>query len=215
MPEKRTLEEIGIPADQVRLIPNGVDCEHCLAPNERYEPNTLIYPGSVTYSANLDAMRYFMRAILPRVRAKEPRVRLRITGHAEQVAINELSVDNAVSFTGYVQDVRSLIRASAVCIVPLRVGGGTRLKILEAMMLGTPVVSTRKGAEGLEVREGEHLLLADTAAEFAEATLQLLHDGALHGRIARAAQEYVCAVYDWKKIGARLNQVLLETNTQA
>ena len=215
MQEKRTLQEISIPADKIYLIPNGVDCENRLAPNESFAPNTLIYPGAVTYSANLDAMRYFVREILPHVRAVEPRVRLHITGHAEQVAINELSVDNAVSFTGYVKDIRPYIRASAICIVPLRVGGGTRLKILEAMMLGTPVVSTSKGAEGLDVRDGEHLLLADTPIEFADATLRLFRDVELRQRIACAAQEYVCATYDWKTIGDRLNQVLLEMTTRA
>jgi glycosyltransferase involved in cell wall biosynthesis len=153
-------------------------------------------------------MRYFCGEILPRIRAVEPRVRLRITGQAPQVAQKELSADNAVLFTGYVDDVRPLVRASAVCVVPLRLGGGTRLKILEAMALGTAVVSTTKGAEGLNVTNERHLLLADTPREFAEATLRLLNDAELRARLSRAARDRVSREYDWHKIQVSFDETV-------
>lgn len=209
--EAQILREQQIPPERVHVIPNGVDCDDMPRPPTMFDPYSLIYTGALTYDANLDAMRYFVHEILPLVRAQEPRVQLRITGRAEQVAINEISVDNAVSFTGYVEDVRPYIQESAICIVPLRIGGGTRLKILEAMKLGTPVVSTSKGAEGLEIRDNEHLLIADSPDLFAEAIIRLLHDRSLRRQLAETARQRICELYDWQGIGEKLNQVLYET----
>ena len=104
--------------------------------------------------------------------------------------------------SGYVEDVRPVIAGSAVCVVPLRQGGGTRLKILEAMALGVPVVSTTKGAEGLDVVDGAHLLLADEPHDFAAATVRLMRDGALRARLAEQARARVEERYDWRAIGA-------------
>ena len=214
--ERSHLEKLGILSDKITIVANGVDCAYESAQNFSPKPFTLIYNGALTYSVNLDAMRYFVREILPQIRAVEPRVRLEITGRADQVAQNELSEDNVVSFTGYVQDVRPFVQAAAVCVVPLQHGGGTRLKILEAMALGTPVVATAKGAEGLDVRHGEHLLIADSADEFARATLLILRDGELRARLVRNARARVCAEYDWRAIQERmalvLHRVLEESN---
>ena len=110
------------------------------------------------------------------------------------------------------QDVNAVVRSSSVCIVPLRMGGGTRLKILEAMALGVPVVSTTKGAEGLGLTNHVHLLLADTPQGFATATLSLLSDQALRESLTRAARERVCQEFDWRNIQARL-EVVLESVT--
>jgi len=108
-----------------------------------------------------------------------------------------------VEFTGYVQDIRPIVAGSAVCVVPLRQGGGTRLKILEAMALGTAVVSTSKGAEGLDVMDGVHLLIADDPAAFASATRSLLQDAGLRDRLVTNARRLVEERYDWREIGGR------------
>lgn len=206
--EQSLLTRIGLDPHKLHILPNGVDCAasvNCRAP---INPFTLIYNGALTYHANYDAMRYFTNEILPQIQAAEPRAQLKITGRAPQFAINEISKDNAVSFTGYVDDIRAVVQSSAVCIVPLREGGGTRLKILEAMALGTPVVSTTKGAEGLDVRDGEHLLLADTPEAFAHATVRLLRDPVLRESLTSAARERVCTEYDWNVIQKRMDQVI-------
>jgi len=205
---------LGIAPAKLTLIPNGVECEGDDPLPSAFRPFTLIYNGALTYSANYDAMRYFVREILPRVRAVEPRVQLEITGRAPQFAINELSQDNCVSFTGYVQDVRRQVQTSAVCVVPLREGGGTRLKILEAMAVGTPVVATRKGAEGLDLTPDQHFLLADSPDDFARAILQLLSDKELRARLTRAARARVCAEYDWTLIGEHFNRLLMKCAPQ-
>jgi glycosyltransferase involved in cell wall biosynthesis len=103
--------------------------------------------------------------------------------------------------SGYVEDVRPLVAGARVCVAPIRQGGGTRIKILEAMALGTPVVATSKGAEGLEVIEGEHILLADDPAGFANSTLRLLRDAELRQRLATNARRLVEQRYDWAQIG--------------
>ena len=206
--ERALLAEIGVAGTKIHVVPNGVDCHVADTLSAPVEPYTCIYTGAVTYAANLDAMRYFCREILPPLRQAEPRVRLSITGYADQVAQNELSVDNVVSFTGYVPDVRHLVRAAAVCIVPVREGGGTRVKILEAMALGTPVVATTKGAEGLNVQHAEHLLIADTPTDFVRAILQLLQDENLRSHLTRAARERVRSEYDWSSIAQRLDNLL-------
>jgi glycosyltransferase involved in cell wall biosynthesis len=106
-----------------------------------------------------------------------------------------------VQLTGFVDDIRPEVAGAAACVIPLREGGGTRLKILEALALGTPVVSTGKGAEGLAVTAGEHLLLADDPAGFARATLRLLRDEPLRRRLAENGRRLVERAYDWRQIG--------------
>lgn len=212
--ERAQLAAFEIPAAKISIVPNGVDCAAFAPSNLPIEPFTMIYNGALTYAANLDAMRYFVRDILPLVRAREPRAKLKITGRAPEFAINELSQDNVVSFTGYVQDVRAVMQTSAVCVVPLRVGGGTRLKILEAMALGTPVVATSKGAEGLNVQAGQHVCLADTPQTFADAIITLWNDAPLRARLVRAARERVCDEYDWRAIQARLEEIVTRVTTR-
>lgn len=186
----------------VAVIPNGVDCAHHRPGLADVRPNTLIYNGALTYSANYDAMQYFLAEIYPRIRQALPQVTLRITGSTKGVDLSGLQLDESVHLTGYVEDIRLPVAGSAVCVVPLRQGGGTRLKILEAMALGTPVVATSKGAEGLDVADGEHLLIADDPAAFAEAVLRVLRDPALRKRLALNARGLVESRYDWETIGA-------------
>lgn len=206
--ERRWLVAIGVSPDRLALIPNGVDLGWYSGVEPVPQPDTLIFNGALTYFANYQAMAYFLERIYPLIRAECPQVRLLITGRTEGVPLAGLRADESVTFTGYVPDIRPLVAGSSVCIVPLLEGGGTRLKILEAMALGTPVVATSKGAEGLEVVPGEHILIADDPAEFARHTLALLRDAGLRARLAAQARACVQARYDWEPIGRQFTALV-------
>src|SRR4030042_3095323 len=129
----------------IGVVPNGVDLASYAGDFGSPKPGTLIYPGGLTYDANLDAMRYFLHQIFPLVRAQHPGVRLSITGRYDGVPVEQLPLGENIDLTGYIPDIRPAIAESWACIVPLRGGGGTRLKILEALALGPTVVSPRQG----------------------------------------------------------------------
>lgn len=183
------------------VVPNGVDCAHHRPGLFPRESNTLVYNGALTYSANYDAVQYFLSEVYPLIRRQLPEVTFTVTGSTAGVDRSGLRLDEGVKLSGYVNDIRSVVGSRTICTVPLRMGGGTRLKILEAMALGTPVVSTSKGAEGLDVKHGEHVLLADDAATFARHTLSLLQDPDLRQRISTQARQLVEQRYDWSSIG--------------
>jgi glycosyltransferase involved in cell wall biosynthesis len=188
---------------RVEVVPNGVDCTHNRLGLASPQPNRLVFNGSLTYSANYDAMRWFLAEVYPLIKAQQPAVSLTITGALDGVDLSRLALDASVQFTGFVEDVRLPVAEATVAVAPIRQGGGTRLKILEAMALGTPVVATTKGAEGLDVIDGEHLLLADTPQTFAQAVLTLLANGAARAALAAHARRMVEAQFDWREIGAR------------
>ncbi|WP_129672312.1 glycosyltransferase family 4 protein [Candidatus Chloroploca sp. Khr17] len=190
------------------VIPNGADVAGCRDYAYHPDPDTLIYPGALSYSANLDAMRYFLEAILPRIRQERPQTLLRITGRTTPEQRAALPNLDGVVLNGYVEDIRALIAQSSVEVVPLREGGGTRLKILEALAVGTPVVSTSKGSEGLALVHDEHLLIADSPDAFARATVRLLEDAALRAKLSQAGQQVVAAHYDWPVLAQRLEDLL-------
>jgi len=187
----------------VEVLPNGVDCGHNCFGLAQPMLHSLIFNGALTYSANYDAMKYFLVEIYPLIRRQAPDVSLTITGSTSGVDLSGLQLDENVHLSGYVGDVRALVAGASACVVPIREGGGTRLKILEAMALGTPVVATAKGAEGLDVTNGEHLLLADTPMAFADHVLQLLRDSALRQQLVTNARRLVEQHYDWTQIGQR------------
>jgi glycosyltransferase involved in cell wall biosynthesis len=186
--------------DRVVVIPNGITVPDRLGDAIR-EPRRLVYSGAPTYAPNLEAVTFFAGEILPRVRACVPDAWLAVTGATAGTVPGDLNRTSGIFFTGWLADIQSYVATSRVCVVPLLHGGGTRLKILEAMALGTPVVATRKGAEGLDLTDGEDILIADTAEEFADATVRLLCDDDFHARIAARARETVAARYNWDRIG--------------
>jgi len=184
----------------VSVVPNGVDCQHNRPGLGLPRPHSLVFNGSLTYDANYDAMRYFLSDIFPLVQAQVPGVSLTITGPTEGVDLRSLQLAS-VRLTGYLDDVRPEVAGAWVCVVPIRMGGGTRLKILEAMALGTPVVATSKAAEGLDVSPESHLLIADSPAEFAGHVVRLLGDPAERARLAASARQLVEQRYEWRRIG--------------
>jgi hypothetical protein len=206
--ERRCLGDAGCDVSRIAVVPNGVASEY-LDVCEPTRDGTLIYSGSLTYGPNLDAVRFFLTDILPRVRAERSGVTLSVTGSHAGVPLEPLTRDGVV-FTGLVPDIRSYVARSAICVVPLRLGGGTRLKILEAMALGTPVVSTSKGAEGLDVCHGQHLLIADTPETFARCILDLLEQPARARALAANARQLIAERYTWNRIGLQLEAILQE-----
>lgn len=210
--DRQTCERLPGFRTPVAVISNGVDCAHHRPGLAETRPNTLVYNGALTYSANYDAMQYFLAEIYPWIKQQLPDVTLTITGSTRGVDLSGLRLDASIHFTGYVADVRLPVAQSAVCVVPLRQGGGTRLKILEAMALGVPVVATSKGAEGLSVVNGEHLLLADAPSAFAAAVLRILCERDLSARLTYNASALVEARYDWGGIGARFVELVEDAN---
>ncbi|MBI5877787.1 MAG: glycosyltransferase [Chloroflexi bacterium] len=191
----------------VAVVPNVVSAavDHA---NAVKNPYRLIFNGALSFGANFQAVDYFLREVWPAVLQAEPRAELWITGRTDDATRNRVPPAQRVLFTGYLADVKPAVAEAAVCIAPLQVGGGTRLKILEAMVLGTPVVSTSKGAEGLEVRDGEHLLIGDTPEQFAAQVVRLLRDEELRDRLAANARRLVEGTYDWSVIAPKFLSLL-------
>ncbi|MCP4536079.1 MAG: glycosyltransferase [Chloroflexi bacterium] len=190
------------------VVSNGVDLEANTGDFGPPKPDTLIYNGALTYDANFDAMEFFLRDIFPLVKAQRPNVSLRITGKYDGVPVERLPLGDGAELTGYLDDVRPAVAQSWVCVVPLRVGGGTRLKILEAMALGTPVVSTSKGAEGLKSTHGENILIADDPNDFAQTLVRLLQDDSLRVKLSTNGRRLVEEWYSWEICARQLEQLL-------
>jgi glycosyltransferase involved in cell wall biosynthesis len=150
----------------------------------------------MSYLPNIDAMFYFYEEILPYIKRVMPNIEVWVVGINPAAVLEKLKGHN-VHVTGRVDDVRPFYRRSSVCVIPLRAGGGTRLKILESMALGRPVVSTTIGCEGLGVEDGKHLFIADTAEEFAEKVLLLLANKEKRQQIINNARWLVETHYNW------------------
>ncbi|NWG35221.1 MAG: glycosyltransferase [Chloroflexi bacterium] len=182
---------------RVEVIPNCLNVEEYPQVGVEKRANTLIFSGPFKYRVNYEAMTWFVGEVFPLILAQVPDTQLIITGDHENLPLPSL---RNVTLSGYVDDIKSLIASCAVSVAPLLSGGGTRLKILEAMALGTPVVATSKGAEGLEARAGEHLLVADEAGEFAKCVIKTLQDESLRLRLAESAHRLVCEKYNWGSV---------------
>ncbi len=198
--ERAQLEVQGV--EKALVVPNGVDSEF-FAPGagpseERFGGLELCFTGGMDYLPNEDAARWFLERVFPLVLRGRPDARITFVGKNPPDALLERARPGQVVFTGRVEDVRPFARVAHVFVVPLRIGGGTRLKILEALSMNLPLVSTRIGAEGLDLVAGEHLLLADEPQEFAAAVLELANDRERARRLAASGRARVLERYDWK-----------------
>jgi glycosyltransferase involved in cell wall biosynthesis len=180
-------------------IPNGVDTVNFL-PGQGSQDG-VIFVGSANWFPNRDAFRFFCEDILPLIRAERPRTAARWVGRASSEMQREFADRYNVELTGYVDDVRPFVKDAACYVAPLRVGGGTRLKILDAWALGKAVVSTSIGCEGLRAHDGENILIRDTPAEFADAVISILTDPDLRDRLGRNARATAESNYAWDRIG--------------
>ena len=205
--ERDQLVAIGCDRNRIAVVRNGMHAPEVLLPRA-VRAWQLVYPGSVTYSANLDAVRHFVREVLPHVRRARSEVTFVVTGSTEGVEIADLAACEGVTFTGHLPDIDPLVMESAACVVPLRIGGGTRLKVLQAMALGTPVVSTEKGIEGLDVEPGRDVLVADGSQSFAAQVLRVLSEPALAAALSTNGHRLVRERYGWDAIGEVLEAVV-------
>jgi glycosyltransferase involved in cell wall biosynthesis len=189
------------------VIPNGVDtAQYDLLP-ELSDSKEILFIGKMNYPPNVDGALFLHREVLPLVREQVPQARLRIVGTSPSPEIQALAADPMVEVTGEVEDVMPHYRSACLSAVSLRAGGGTRIKILESMAFGRPVVSTSLGGEGLAVTHGENILLADTPADFASWTVRLLSDQRLRQRLVGKGRRLVETTYDWEVIAQQLLQV--------
>jgi polysaccharide biosynthesis protein PslH len=194
---------------KVTVIETGVDTEFFQPTEEKTIPNSLVFTGSMDWLPNEDGIVYFASEIFPLILAKAPDANLCVVGRKPSRRLLELaSRFPNIQLTGWVEDVRPFMAQRAVYVVPLRIGGGTRLKIFEAMSMGKAVVSTTIGAEGLPVISGEHLLLADDPASFAEATLRLLSNPTRCAEIGQTARRLVEQNYSWREVSNGFAEVL-------
>jgi len=193
----------------ISVVPTGVDlANYSAVSGDSSSQPLVVFTGSMDWEANIDAVDYFCTEAWPQVLAMVPNARFRIVGRNPHPRVNKLASDS-VEVTGSVPSVIDHLREAAVVVVPLRIGGGTRLKIFEAMAMGRAVVSTSIGAEGLDVHHGRDILIADTPASFAGSIVRLLQDQTLRRRTEKAAAE-LAARYDWSVIAARFQEVLEE-----
>ncbi len=183
--------------ENIQVIPNCMNMDDYQDIHAKSSPNTLVFTGSFRYHTNYEAMVWFVGQVFPLILEKIPAAELIITGDHANLP---LPSNQNITLAGYVDDIKSLIASSTVAIAPLWSGGGTRLKILEAMAIGTPVVATLKGAEGLDAQIGEHLFVTDRPEEFAGAVINLLLDQNLRQRLATNASQLVRERYDWKVV---------------
>lgn len=182
-------------------VPTGVDTEYFRPANQGpREPHDLVFTGSMDWMPNADGIAWFVDDVLPLIHRRLPDVTLTVVGRNPPAGIRALAErDRRLRVTGTVPDVRPYLERASVFVVPLRVGGGTRLKIYEAMAMERPVVSTTIGAEGLPIEQGRHALIADSGDAFASAVLALLQDPARATTMGRTAGEWVRRNYSWDR----------------
>jgi polysaccharide biosynthesis protein PslH len=195
------------PSCQITVVPTGVDTrKFTVAPHASADPAKIVFLGSMDWEPNIDCVAYFCRDIFPRIRAHFPSAIFQIVGRNPHPSVKQLA-SSSVEVTGTVPSVGEYLRAATLVVVPLRIGGGTRLKVFEAMATGKAVVSTSIGAEGLAVQNGRDLILADDASAFAEAILLLLRDADMRRRFETAAAQ-LAARYDWSNITQQFSAIL-------
>ncbi len=192
--------------EKIVIVPNGVDTDF-FRPAEKADHNlSLLFTGSMNYEPNIDAVSWFVNKIFPLLRCQFPGIRFVIAGRNPFPQIVALAQPEAVIVTGHIDDIRDEYHKASVFVVPLRSGGGTRLKILEAMAMGVPVVSTNIGAEGLDVRSEIDLLIANNEKEFVLQINRLLSDISFRQKLSKNARSLVTVKYDWQRIGGQLEK---------
>jgi glycosyltransferase involved in cell wall biosynthesis len=210
--DQKILNTITSDMAPIHVIPNGVDTEYFNSSNlNGIEEDALIFTGSMDWLPNDDAITFFCGKILPLIWQKKENVKFYVVGKNPSTLVKDLAKrDSRVIVTGRVDDVRPFIQRSKVFIVPLRIGGGTRLKILEAMSMRKAVVSTSIGAEGIECTDGKDILLGDKSQDFADQVLFLLNNHQKSQEIGTEARKLVCDQYDWNTIGQKLKTIYEE-----
>lgn len=200
-----------VPGLAVTVAPNGVDLDFLrpgvVAPLPGLKQPALVFTGKMDYRPNVDAALWFVEAVLPLILAEMPEVHFYAVGQQPHARLAALTGHPAVTITGRVPDVRPYIAGAGVYVVPLRIGGGTRLKVLEAMAMGQAIVSTRLGCDGFPFEDGREVIFADEPAAFAERVVALVRDRARAAALGQQARAYVAAHFGWGAIVPRLEAV--------
>jgi glycosyltransferase involved in cell wall biosynthesis len=202
-------ELLGIDPDlDISIVPHGVDVESFSFSPQAEEQNSLVFLGNYLHYPNADAVIYFHEEIWPRLKKVLPELRFYVVGQSPPPEITRLASDKSIIVTGTVDDVTPYLRRGKIFICPVRLGGGFRGKILEAMAIGRPVVSTRLGAEGIPASDGKNIVLADNPDDFVKGITDLLTNAQLYRSIQENARQLMEERYAWDKGVARLEAVL-------
>lgn len=207
--DRRRLEEIA-PEARTAAIPTGVDTTYFAPMPQCERPAHLVFSGSMDWHPNEDAVIHFVGSILPRIRAEAPEVTFTVVGRHPTARLQAAAAEAGICLTGTIDDVRPPIAEASVYVVPLRAGGGTRLKIYEALAMGKAVVSTTVGAEGLDVEPGRHYVAADEPAAFAESVVRLIRNRSERQRLGAAGRRLVEERYSWARVGCEFEQLCEE-----
>jgi glycosyltransferase involved in cell wall biosynthesis len=203
--------EVGalVPGLPVDVVPNGVDAARLgRLPPAGGDDGRVLFTGTLSYAPNADGILWFARECWPRIRAARPDTSLAVVGREPPPAVARLAREPGIEVTGWVESLEPQLAAAQVAVAPLRSGGGTKLKVLEALGAGRPLVATPVAAAGIDVADGEHLLVRDDPAAFADAVLALLGDPARRTALAVAGRERVAARYDWPVLAGAMHESL-------
>ena len=195
---------------RIVAVPNTVDSEYFRPASAARDPLRIVYIGSMWYEPNVDAMRYFCREVLPLIRQKASDVTLVIAGDEPTHEVRKLGLEKGVTVTGFLADIRPFLASASVFVAPLRMGSGTRLKILVAMAMGIPVVSTSIAAEGIAVQDGMNIRIADDSYAFADAVTCILADPAQQKKLAAGGRKLVLENYSCQAVDRQLRCVWQE-----
>jgi glycosyltransferase involved in cell wall biosynthesis len=214
VPDAEALRRI-VPGLPVSVVPNGIDVAEYRAFDARQvdlPPHSLVFTGKMDYRPNIDAALWFGQRVLPSVQDRVPDARFYIVGQRPHARLDVIRDRSGVVITGRVPEIKPYLAGAAVYVIPLRSGGGTRFKVLEAMSMGCPIVSTSMGCDGFPVTPGREVILADEPDAFADRVVELLQDPTRQEALVREASEFVTA-YDWSAIIPRLEAAYAASET--
>ncbi|MDM8531886.1 glycosyltransferase [Anaerolineales bacterium HSG25] len=205
-PDENALRQVSAQTP-ITIVPNGVDLVSYGQYDGQPLPYDLLFTGKMDFRPNIDAVLWFAEQVLPLIQSQRPETTLAIVGQRPHPRLDRLRSIPGVTITGFVDDVRPYLAGATVYVAPLRVGGGTRLKLMEAMATGCPIVSTTVGAEGFPARHNQELLLADQPADFAEAVLALLNQPQRRAELGQMGRIFAYSHYGWDRLVPQLEQV--------
>jgi glycosyltransferase involved in cell wall biosynthesis len=205
---ERELRALSPKIRATNILTNGVDLDYFDFQFSATKPADICFVGLMDYPPNIDAVLYFCREILPIVQAAHSNIKFYIVGSAPPREVRELANTRGVEVTGYVEDIRPFLRGAGIAVVPTRMGGGILNKILEPLAMGVPVVTRSRSVEGLAVRHGEELLIADSPKDFAQSVIRLVDDVSLRKKLASNGRAYVETYHQWSTIIDRYEKQL-------
>jgi sugar transferase (PEP-CTERM/EpsH1 system associated) len=205
--DMKELEQFS-PEARIEVIPNGTDTEYFYPCDSLIKGNNIIFAGGMSWFPNQDAVLYFLKSIWPLAKREIPDLKLTLIGHHPPRKVVKQSHKDEIEVMGFVDDIRPLVAKATAYIVPIRVGGGTRLKILDAFACGKAVISTSIGCEGIDVTPGKNILIGDSPQEFADQIIKVCSDTELMKSLGKEGRKLVEEKYAWKIIGQRLNNLI-------